>query len=144
MFSYASSHRLGHTLFLTAIFFSLNSYRKRWGAPNNRLHRNAICGKRWHHQDVTDVWLFMRSKNKSTHEGITSIYLQTVVDHFTGPFNEFKCLGKQASYLLLNIFYYMFYFYFRYDKMKPGRLISMNFLWNQVEIAMNSEISILD
>lgn len=40
-----------------------------------------------------------------------NIYLQTVIDHFTGSFNEFNCLRKQASYLWLNIVFYVCFFF---------------------------------
>lgn len=39
-----------------------------------------------------------------------NIYLQTVIDHFTRSFNEFKCLRKQARYLWLNIVFYVVFF----------------------------------
>lgn len=73
-----------------------------------------------------------------------NIFLQNVIDHFTRSFNEFKCLKKQARYLWLNIFFMCFFLLFSIRLDVTTKTDIYYFFWNQVEIAMNSEISIFD
>lgn len=64
--------------------------RQHWKATERegklRLHRNAIYEKGWYHQDVTDVWLFMQSKNKKKHWGSKVLI---------GSFNENEVFEKK-------------------------------------------------
>lgn len=74
-------------------------------------------------------------------------YSQTLIDHFTGSFNEFKCLRKQASYLWLNIVFYVGFFFIVFDTIRldvTTKTDIYDFFLNQVDIAMISEISIFD
>lgn len=144
MYLYSSSQRCCQTLTFLKAYFSLNSYRKRRGAPIQIID---FIGMKYVKKDdiIRMSQMYDCSCEVGTSRSIgcfTSIYLQTVVDFVIGSFNEFKCLRKNFFSCIsktsqLSMFKHSFLyvvFNFRYNYMYPRRLISVTFCetrWSQ-------------